>query len=42
MTLKNIEWSAYKETKYLDIFITPVFDRERRLLGINLTFIDSG
>lgn len=39
VTLRNIEWTTSKDTKYFDIFIAPVFSQEN-LLGVNLTFID--
>ena len=39
VTLKNIEWSASMGTRYFDIFITPVFNQKKYLLGVNLLFI---
>ena len=39
VTLKNIEWIAPHGTTYLDIFITPVFNQKKYLLGVNLIFI---
>ncbi len=40
ITLKNIEWSHSKTTKYFDIAIAPVYDPQKRLLGITVTFLD--
>jgi two-component system CheB/CheR fusion protein len=40
VTLQNVEWKTPNNTTYFDIFITPVFSSEGRLLGMNLTFTD--
>ncbi|AFY85805.1 CheR family methyltransferase [Chroococcidiopsis thermalis] len=40
VNLKNIKWITSEGTKYLDIFIAPVFSTNNDLLGVNLTFID--
>jgi two-component system, chemotaxis family, CheB/CheR fusion protein len=37
VTLKNIEWFSSEGTKYLDVFIVPVFDRHERSIGINFS-----
>ncbi|MBE9015638.1 protein-glutamate O-methyltransferase CheR [Chroococcidiopsidales cyanobacterium LEGE 13417] len=42
VTLKNIEWNTSKGTSYFDIYIVPVFSQKQHLLGVNLTFIDTG
>lgn len=40
VTLRNIEWTTSKGTKYFDVFIAPVFRQQKYLLGVNLTFIN--
>lgn len=40
VTLKNVEWIVADGIKYLDITIAPVFNHNKHLLGVNLTFID--
>ncbi|MDV2990637.1 MAG: hypothetical protein N4J56_000291 [Chroococcidiopsis sp. SAG 2025] len=41
VNLKNIKWTTSKGTKYLDIFIAPVFNTNNNLLGVNFTIIDA-
>lgn len=41
VNLKNVSWTTSEGTKYLDIFIAPIFSRNKYLLAINFTFIDA-
>lgn len=41
VNLKKVQWMTSSGTKYFDIFIAPVFSRNNKLLGVNLTFIDT-
>lgn len=38
VTLKYIKCSASKSIRYFDIYITPIFNHNQCLLGVNLTF----
>ncbi|MBV9385367.1 MAG: chemotaxis protein CheR [Chroococcidiopsidaceae cyanobacterium CP_BM_ER_R8_30] len=39
--LKNIKWSTSQSTRYFNIAIAPVFNFEKQLLGIILTFLNT-
>lgn len=40
VTFKNVEWIVADGIKYLDMTIAPIFNHNKHLLGVNLTFID--
>ena len=40
VTLKQREWSTSNSTRYFDIVLAPVFNAQKQLLGITLTFLD--
>lgn len=40
VTLKNIKWNSSKSIKYFDVAIAPVFNTNKQLLGVALTFLD--
>ncbi|HEY9736029.1 MAG TPA: protein-glutamate O-methyltransferase CheR, partial [Trichocoleus sp.] len=41
ITLRNIEWDTGGVIRYFDVAIAPVFNAQRYLLGVTLTFVDS-
>lgn len=38
--LKDIEWAASGDSQYFDVQVTPLWSRDRNLLGVSISFTD--